>query len=86
MINIVTLKAAQKFGPGYFIREQMALCHWKQEDLAPMLGITVKHLNDILRDQQPLTLDIACTLAKLFHTSAQYWVNLSNGYQLWKAS
>jgi len=77
------LKAARKFGPGYFIKEQMELREWIQEDMAEVLGITSKHLNKILQDKQPLTLDMAKILAVAFNTSAQYWINLDTDYRLW---
>jgi HTH-type transcriptional regulator / antitoxin HigA len=79
------LKAAKKFGPGYFIREQMEMREWTQSDLAEIIGITVKHLNKILQDNQPLTLDMARVLGEVFNTSAQYWVNIDTSYRLWLA-
>ena len=83
MINIKELKAARKFGPGYFIREQMEIRNWTQEDLAEVLGITGKHLNKILQEKQPLSLDMAKVLGEVFNTSAQYWINIDTGYRLW---
>jgi len=77
------LRAAKNFGPGYFIREQMELRDWTQNDLSEITGITVKHLNKILQDNQPLTLDMARLLGKVFNTSAQYWTNIDIGYRLW---
>ncbi|MBW6459763.1 MAG: HigA family addiction module antidote protein [Bacteroidales bacterium] len=79
-----TLRAARKFGPGYFIREQMELREWTQEDLAEVMGITLKHINKILQDKQPITLETARILSEVFNTSAQYWMNLDTAYRLWK--
>lgn len=84
MVETTQIRAAKKFGPGYFIREQMELRDWTQEDLAEVMGITPKHLNIILREKQPLTLEIARLLGEVFETSAQYWVNLDASYRLWK--
>ena len=53
------LRPAIKFGPGYFIKEQMEYRHWTQEELAEIMGVTVKHINKILNDKQPISLDIA---------------------------
>lgn len=83
MAQTTQLKAAKKFGPGYFIREQMELRHWIQEDLADVMGVSEKHLNKILKDRQPITLDIARLLSEVFDTSAQYWINIDSGYRLW---
>jgi HTH-type transcriptional regulator/antitoxin HigA len=84
MVDITELRAAKKFGPGYFIREEMELREWTQEDLADVMGITPKHLNAILREKQPLTLEIARLLGEVFNTSVQYWINIDTAYRLWK--
>jgi len=83
MVQTTQLKAAKKFGPGYFIREQMEIRQWTQEDMASVLGVTLKHINKILTDKQPLTLEMARIFGEVFNTSAQYWVNLDTGYRLW---
>lgn len=84
METTAMIRAARKFGPGYFIKEQMELREWTQEDLSEVMGITLKHLNKILQENQPLTLDIARILGEVFNTSAQYWINIDTGYRLWK--
>lgn len=83
MAQTTKLKAAKKFGPGYFIREQMEMRDWTQDDLSEVIGVTVKHLNKILQDKQPLTLDMARVLGEVFNTTAQYWINIDTGYRLW---
>jgi len=85
MVKTSELKAAKKFGPGYFIREQMEIREWTQADLAEVMGFTVKHLNKILQDKQPITLDMARILGEVFNTSAQYWINIDTAYRLWLA-
>ncbi len=83
MVQTSELKAAKKFGPGYFIHEQMELREWTQGDLAEVMGFTVKHLNKILQDKQPITLYMARILGEVFNTAAQYWINIDTGYRLW---
>lgn len=83
MATTVKLKPARKFGPGYFIKEQMEYRQWGQEDLAEVMGITTKHLNKILQDNQPISLDMAKVLSEVFETSPQYWLNLDANYRLW---
>lgn len=83
MKSLNKFRAAKKFGPGYFIREQIELREWTQEDLATVMGVTIKHVNRILKDKQPLTLEMARILGEVFNTSAQYWINLDTGYRLW---
>ena len=83
MASIKNLKAAKKFGPGYFIREQMEIRGWVQEELADVLGISPKHLSSILQDKQSLSIENAKKLSSAFNTSPQYWLNLDNDYRLW---
>lgn len=83
MDHINELRAAKNFGPGYFIREQMEVRGWVQQELAEILGISLKHLNSILLDKQPLTTDLARLLSKAFGTSPQYWLYIDNDYRLW---
>jgi HTH-type transcriptional regulator/antitoxin HigA len=83
MVQTNEIRAARKFGPGYFIREQMELRQWTQSDLSEVTGTSVKHLNKILQDKQPLTLDMARLLGEVFNTTAQYWINIDTGYRLW---
>lgn len=83
MVSIKNLKAAKKFGPGYFIREQMELRGWVQEELAEVLDVSTKHLSSILQDKQALSIDYARKLSKAFNTSPQYWLNIDNDYRLW---
>jgi HTH-type transcriptional regulator / antitoxin HigA len=86
MGTIEKLRPAIKYGPGYFIREQMEYRNWVQEDLAEVIGVTTKHLNRIVQDKQPITLDMAKVLSEVFETSPQYWLNLDANYRLWLES
>jgi HTH-type transcriptional regulator / antitoxin HigA len=83
MASIKDIKAAKKFGPGYFIREQMEIRGWIQEELADILGISTKHLSSILQDKQSLSIINAKKLSSAFNTSPQYWLNIDNDYRLW---
>ena len=83
MTSIKNLKAAKKFGPGFFIKEQMDIRGWVQEELAEILGLSPKHLSSILLDKQPLNIENAKKLASAFSISPQYWLNLDNDYRLW---
>jgi HTH-type transcriptional regulator/antitoxin HigA len=56
---------------------------WTQEDLAEIMGLTIKHVNHILQDKQSISLETAKMLAQIFETSPEYWINLDTHYQLW---
>jgi len=84
-VSTSALQAARKFGPGYFIREQMELREWTQDDLSAVTGMSVKHLNQILQDKLPVSIDLARIFAEVFNTSPAYWANLNIAYRLWLA-
>jgi HTH-type transcriptional regulator / antitoxin HigA len=82
-ISTRNIRPAINFGPGYFIKEQLELRDWTQDDLAHITGISPKHLNKILTEKQPLTLEHAKLFGEIFDTSPQYWLNLDTDYRLW---
>ena len=83
MIPVSQIRPAKKFGPGYFIKEQLELRHWTQEELAEIAGFSQKHISELLNDKKPVSLDMARVLGEVFNTSAQYWMNLDTAYRLW---
>jgi HTH-type transcriptional regulator / antitoxin HigA len=83
MISTSHIRPAVKFGPGYFIREQMELREWTQEDLSDISGFSQKHISELLNDKKPVSLDMARVLAEIFNTSPGYWMNLDAAYRLW---
>ncbi|MFM9949348.1 MAG: HigA family addiction module antitoxin [Saprospiraceae bacterium] len=83
MISTAQSRPAKKFGPGYFIREQLEQREWNQEDFAEITGFSQKHISEVLNNKKSISIDMARILAEVFDTSAQYWLNLDNAYQLW---
>lgn len=71
--------------PGDTIKENMIFLGMKQEELAARLGITPKHLSNILNGSAPITYETALKLESVIGPSAQFWMNLETSYQLAKA-
>jgi HTH-type transcriptional regulator/antitoxin HigA len=69
-------------GPGEYIKEIMETLNWTQEDLASVIGISLKHLNSIVQNKQPITFEVAKLLSKAFGHSTQFWINLDTDYKL----
>lgn len=69
-------------GPGEFIKEELEYRGWTQEDLATILGLSLQSINKLIKNKQPITLDVARRLSKTFGQSPQYWLNLDNNYRL----
>lgn len=69
-------------GPGEFIKEELKVRNWRQEDLAEILGISLKSVNKLIKNKQSITIETATILSKAFGQSPQYWINLDTNYRL----
>jgi len=83
MIQTSQIRPAKKFGPGYFILEQLELREWTPEELAEIIAFSQNHINDLLNNEKSISIDTARILGEVFNTSAQYWLNLDNEYHIW---
>lgn len=52
---------------------------------ALMLGLSRKHLSNIVNGKVPITTEVALKLAKCFKTSAEIWLREQIVYDLWTA-
>lgn len=71
--------------PGDTIKENMDYLGMSQKELAARLGITEKHLSNIINGNSPITYDTALKLESVIGPSADFWMNLETRYQLNKA-
>jgi addiction module HigA family antidote len=53
--------------------------------LAGAIGVRPPRVYEIVRGDRSITADTALRFARFFGTSAQYWLNLQNRYDLQKA-
>jgi len=83
MVETSQIRAFKKFGVGYFITEQLKIRNIKLEDIADYISVTPEHLNLIIMGKLPLDFEIARSLGKVFNTSAQYLINLDEGFYRW---
>lgn len=54
--------------------------------LARDLHVSVPRINDLVRGKRGITADTALRLGKYFGNSAQFWVGLQSGFDLWTAA
>lgn len=76
------LKPFLNIGPGHIIKREMEALNWNQEDLAQILEMSPKSINQILNNKQGITVDTATLLGKAFKTSPDFWLNLEKNYRL----
>jgi addiction module HigA family antidote len=54
--------------------------------LAKHLHISAPRVNDLVRGKRGITADTALRLSRYFGNSAQFWIGLQCGHDLWVAS
>lgn len=80
--NAENFTPAVAIPPGETIKENMIYLGMIQEELAARLGITTKHLSNILNGNAPITYDTAIKLESVIGPSAEFWMELESNYQL----
>ena len=74
----------QPFGPGEILQEEfLAPAGLTQGELADLMGVPRRRVNEIIRGRRAVTPDTAMRLAKVFRTSPEYWLNLQMRRDLW---
>ena len=53
--------------------------------LALRIGVSRKHLSNIVNCKVPVTVDVALKLAKVFNTTPEIWLREQLAYDLWNA-
>ena len=75
------LKPFINLGPGDSIREELEFYGWEQRDLADIMGMTEKHISQLVQNKVPVTYETACLLSKVFKQTPQFWLNLDANYR-----
>lgn len=82
---MITKKVAEVFPPGEFIKEELEARNWSQTELAEIIGRQPSLISELLAGKRSISPDLAKELGAAFYTSAEFWLNLENAYQLWRA-
>ena len=68
--------------PGEHLAEELAELDMSAAELARRLGVPTNRVTSILNGQRGITGDTALRLGHFFGTSAEFWLNLQNLYDL----
>jgi addiction module HigA family antidote len=69
--------------PGEVLREEfMAPLGLSANALALALRVPAPRINDVVREKRGISVDTAMRLARYFGTTAEFWLNLQNAYEL----
>lgn len=70
------------FHPGYYISEIIEEMELTQEEFSKRLGVTPKHLSEIVNGKAKVTPEIAQKLSILLDSSVEMWLNLQMKYDI----
>ena len=73
---------AETFRPGEFIKEELEVRGWTQEDLAEILGRSSRLVSEIISGIRAISPEVAKGLGDAFGTGAQFWMNLESAFRL----
>lgn len=68
--------------PGEYIREALEDLGLTQAALAKLLGVSAMRISHLVREERPVTAEMALRLGQAFGQSPEYWLNLQAGYDL----
>ena len=68
--------------PGEQLAEELAALNMSAAELARKIDVPTNRITQILNGTRSITGDTALRLAHFFGTSAQFWLNLQNFYDL----
>jgi len=71
--------------PGEILREQLEELGLSASALASALHVPANRMTGILNGTRAITADTALRLARYFGTSAKFWLNLQQSYELRRA-
>jgi HTH-type transcriptional regulator/antitoxin HigA len=74
------IRPHKAIGPGEHIREEIESRGWSEDEFADILGISEKHLSELLNDKTHMTIPLARLVGKAFGTTPQFWMNLYINY------
>jgi len=66
--------------PGVTLKEMLIAYNMKQIDLSKRIGITEKHISNIINQESPITSETALRLEKVFGVSSEFWNNYQKMY------
>ncbi|WP_303826116.1 HigA family addiction module antitoxin [Ruminococcus flavefaciens] len=70
------------FHPGYYISEIIEEMELTQEEFSKRLGVTPKHLSEIVNGKAKVTPEIAQKLSIVLDSSVEMWLNLQMKYDI----
>ena len=77
-----TINGLPPIHPGEYIREVLEDLGMTQAALAKALGVSAMRISHLVREERPVTAELALRLGQAFGQSPQYWLTLQAAYDL----
>lgn len=68
--------------PGISLRDELDFSGISQKDLSARIGVSTKHISQIINGVEPITPETALKLERVLRTPASFWNNLQKNYEL----
>ncbi len=68
--------------PGEYVREALEDLGMSQAEFARAIGVSPMRISHLVREERPVTAEMALRLGQAFGQSPQYWLNLQTTYDL----
>jgi addiction module HigA family antidote len=82
--NMLNNRKRRPTHPGELLREEvLPASGLTQGQLAAKLGVSRKTVSAIVNERQPVSVDMAHRLARVFGTSPDVWINMQTAVDLW---
>ena len=69
---------AEVFPPGEFVRDEIESRGWSQAELAEVLGLSSRLVDEVVQGRFAITPEIAYRLGVAFGTGTQFWMSLES--------
>lgn len=68
--------------PGEYVREMLEDIGMSQAAFAKSIGVSPMRISHLVREERPVTAELALRLGRAFGQSAQYWMDIQSTYDL----
>ncbi len=68
--------------PGEYVREALEELGMSQAEFAKTIGVSPMRVSHLVREERPVTAELALRLGQAFGQSPQYWLGLQATYEL----
>jgi addiction module HigA family antidote len=86
MRNTLNNRKRRPTHPGEMLREEyLPGYRLTQMELARVIGVSRRTINEICQERRGISADLAHRLARVFKTTPEVWLNLQTAVDLWDA-